>query len=95
MKYYLSYAVALNFPFLDELNDLLTRFQEAGLYDKWRKDTQVSESEYYKPLTTNSSKVLKAYSINDLWFAFVFLFVGYTISMIVLIFEFLFQKIKK
>lgn len=95
LKYYLTYAVALDFPFLDELNDLLTRFTEAGLYDKWGMDTRLFLEEHYKPLIAHSPKGLKAYSMNDLWFAFILLFVGYTMSMIVLIFEFIFQKIKK
>lgn len=85
----------MDFPFLDELNDQLTRFQEAGLLNKWKNDIRKLEREYYKPVNINTSNVLKAYTIDDLWFAFVFLFIGYIISMIVLIFEFTLKKIKK
>lgn len=94
MKYYLSYAVALDFPFLDELNDLLTRLQESGISNKWKIDIKKLEREYYKPVIANTSKVLKAYSMNDLWFAFILLFVGYTVSTIVLTFEFILKKLK-
>uniref|UniRef100_A0A2S2QC04 Ionotropic glutamate receptor C-terminal domain-containing protein n=2 Tax=Sipha flava TaxID=143950 RepID=A0A2S2QC04_9HEMI len=95
LRYYLTYPVSLDFPFLDELNDLLIRLQEAGLSSKWRADIQKVEQEYYKPLNTNTSKVLKAYSMKDLWFAFIFLFVGYTLSILVLMFELVMKKIKK
>lgn len=94
MKYYLTYAVSLDFPFLSELNDLITRLLEGGISDKWKMDIHKIEREYYKPLGTNTSKVLKAYSMNDLWFAFVFLFSGYVLSMIVLMFEFLLKNVK-
>ncbi|CAI6345881.1 unnamed protein product [Macrosiphum euphorbiae] len=94
LKYYLTYAIAINFPFLDELNDLLTRFQEAGITYKWKTDIQKLEMVYYEPLNSNSSKGLKAYSLNDLWFAFVFLFVGYILSLIALMLEFIFKKLK-
>lgn len=80
---------------MDELNDLLTRIQEAGITDKWKTDIQKIETVYYEPLNPNTSKGLKAYSLNDLWFAFMFLFVGYIISMIALILEFVFKRIKK
>jgi len=80
---------------LDELNDLLTRFQEAGITDKWKTDIQKLELVYYEPLNSNSSKGLKAYSLNDLWFAFVFLFVGHIISLIALMLEFVFKRIEK
>jgi len=79
---------------LDELNDLIRRFQEAGITYKWKLDIHKLELVYYKPLNSNSSKGLKAYSMNDLWFAFVFLFVGYTMSMIALMLEFVYKKIK-
>jgi len=79
---------------LDELNDFLTRFYEAGITHKWKTDIQKLELVYYEPLNSNSSKVLKAYSLNDLWFAFGFLFVGYILSMIALMLEFIFKKIK-
>ncbi|XP_015365735.1 PREDICTED: uncharacterized protein LOC107163033 [Diuraphis noxia] len=94
LKYYLTYAVATNFPFLDELNDLLTRFQEFGITYKWKTEIQKLELVYYKPLNSNTSKGLKAYSLNDLWFAFVFLFIGYILSMIALMLEFIFKKFK-
>lgn len=84
----------MDFPFLEELNDVLSRFQEAGLSKKWKMDMQKKEEQYYKPLGGNKSEVLKAYSMNDLWFAFVLLFVGYTMSIILLIFEFVWEKIK-
>lgn len=80
---------------MDELNDLLTRFTESGLYDKWGVDTQIFLEEHYKPLPAHSPKGLKAYSMNDLWFAFILLFVGYIMSIVVLMFEFIFKKIKK
>jgi len=79
---------------LDELNDLLTRFQEAGITYKWKTDMLKLEMVYYEPLNSNSSKGLKAYSLNDLWFAFVFLFVGYILSLIALMLEFIFKKLK-
>lgn len=95
LKYYLTYAVALDFPFLNELNDILTRFQEAGISDKWKMDVIKLEKEYYKPVFANTSKVLKAYSMNDLWFAFIFLFVGYVTSITVFVIEFILKKLKK
>lgn len=95
MVYYLTYAVSLDFPFLDELNDILTRFNEGGLTNKWKTDVQKLQREYYAPLNSDSSKGIKAYSMDDLWFAFVFLFSGYGISIFVLIFEFIFKKIIK
>lgn len=79
---------------MDELNDLITRFQESGITYKWKIEMQKLELVYYEPLNSNSSKGLKAYSLNDLWFAFVFLFVGYILSMIALMLEFIFKKIK-
>jgi len=95
LKYYLSYAVAKDFPFLDELNNIFTRSQEAGLLDKWKLDIQKLETKYYTPLIANTPNTLKAYSMNDLWFAFIFLFVGYLMSTIILIFELIFEKLKK
>ncbi|XP_060833990.1 uncharacterized protein LOC132917312 [Rhopalosiphum padi] len=95
LKHHLTYAISIDFPFLDELNDLLTRFQEAGITDKWKTDIQKLELVYYEPLNSNSSKGLKAYSLNDLWFAFVFLFVGHIISLIALMLEFVFKRIEK
>lgn len=84
----------MDFPFVDELNDLLTRFEEAGITYKWKRDIQKLELEYYEPLSSNTTKGLKAYSMKDLWFAFVFLFVGYILSTIVLMLELVFKKIK-
>ncbi|XP_050441541.1 ionotropic receptor 21a-like [Adelges cooleyi] len=87
LKYYLTYAVALDFPFLDELNDVLKRLHEAGLNDKWKLDIRKLEEQYYKPLGQSTQKTLKAYSLYDLWFAFLFLFGGYLVSFITLMFE--------
>lgn len=80
---------------MDELNDFLTRLKESGISDKWKTDVNKLEREYYLPLSANTSEVLKAYSMDDLWFAFVFLFIGYIISTIVLTFEFILKKLKK
>lgn len=91
--YYLAYAVASDFPFLDELNDILARLQEAGLSNKWKMDIKKFEIEVYKPVLS-SPKGLKAYTMNDLWFAFVILIGGYAMSTIALIFEFILKKIK-
>lgn len=86
--------MALDFPFLDELNDLLARIEEAGIATMWKINIQKLAQEYYIPLSSNTPRDLKAYSMNDLWFAFVLLFIGYATSTIVLMFELIFKKYK-
>lgn len=92
LNYYLSYAVAMDFPFLAELNKFLERFQEAGLTKKWKMDIQKEEQQYYTPLVGNESQVLKAYSMDDLWFAFVMLFAGHGAAAALLAAELLWRK---
>lgn len=73
---------------------MLMHLEEAGITSKWKHNIQKIEQEYYKPLISNTSNGLKAYSMNDLWFAFVLLFVGYAISFVLLMIEFFIKKYK-
>lgn len=85
----------MDFPFLAELNQFLIRFQESGLTKKWKLDIQKEEQQYYTPLVGNESQVPKAYSMDDLWFAFVFLIVGYVTSIVLLLAELTWKKLQK
>lgn len=89
-KYYNSYHVHEEFPFIGRLNEIIHRLQSAGLYDEWkRRDDRLSDKKFIeKKLEAfkNQKQINEAYEIE--YFPIPkFLLYGWTASIILLFTE--------
>lgn len=87
-SYYTAYVVKKGWPFTDIFNGFLIQLFEAGLLNKWYKDTEnaiIAQNLIEKPVGGESN--FKAYSLYDMQIAFYILIVGHFISGLTLILE--------
>lgn len=87
--YYIWAAFSKNFPLFPKYNELALRAGQAGLIEKWDKDTQnlIQEREYSRGTTP--------LTMNDLKLAFIVLLLGHAISLCAFLHEIYKNKIWK
>lgn len=92
-SYFLAYAVQKNSPFLPRFNDLLTRFLESGLINKWYRDTLYGFIMRKKIHTKVLEQIQKAFNFEDVQTAFYLLALGIIFAFVIFVFEVIFAGI--
>lgn len=89
INYYTAYLVPQDSPYLERINNFLLMIQENGLIQKWDSEVVVLSKNIFLPQVYGelNEKESRAFSLNDLDFAFHVLIVGLTFSTVLFIIE--------
>ncbi|CAG9761539.1 unnamed protein product [Ceutorhynchus assimilis] len=92
---YSGYVVPKGSPYLNNINYLITKFAEGGFLQKWYFDFFIgfsAKGRMERRKKRKSDMDQRAFSIEDIQGAFWILVLGYTLSLIVFVFEMVFGK---
>lgn len=85
----IAYMVKKGWPWMAVFNDLIHRFNEAGLLQKWHKETQDAIITHERIARRNSEVALRVLNVADLQTAFYILAIGHGCGFLVFLYELL------
>jgi hypothetical protein len=95
ISYYMSFMVPQGSPYLIKFNSLMIHFFEIGLVQKWYDDIASSVTTTTVFRNVGNESVQKPFSLHDIQSAFIILVFGFTVGLIVFIYEIIALRFKK